>query len=247
MRILFVSDLHYALKQFDWLMASAERFGVVAIGGDLLDLSSPVPYDVQIVVVEEYLKKLRRKTRVLVCSGNHDGDRCNEADESVAGWLLKVRNDELFVDFDHVRLGETLVTVCPWWNGPVGRLNVENLLADGANMERARWVWIHHVPPDRMRVSWNGRRHLGDRGVNALIRQYRPDLVLSGHVHNAPFYGPNGSWIDRIGPTWVMNPGRQIGAEPSSITLDLQTMNASWASLDGLAEKALLEPENAGA
>src|SRR5687768_5353871 len=39
-RMLFVADPHYALKQFDWLMANAHRFDVVVIGGDLLDLGS---------------------------------------------------------------------------------------------------------------------------------------------------------------------------------------------------------------
>jgi Icc-related predicted phosphoesterase len=37
MKILYVADLHYSLKQFDWLLANAGPFDVVAIGGDLLD------------------------------------------------------------------------------------------------------------------------------------------------------------------------------------------------------------------
>ena len=85
--LLFVADLHYELKQFDWLVARAGEYDAVAIGGDLLDLSSPLDFDVQIVVVEKYLTRLRERTRVLVCSGNHDGDRRNEADESIAAWL----------------------------------------------------------------------------------------------------------------------------------------------------------------
>ena len=39
MKLLFVADLHYALKQFDWLMANAPRFDATIIGGDLLDLA----------------------------------------------------------------------------------------------------------------------------------------------------------------------------------------------------------------
>ena len=33
MRMLFVADLHYELKQFDWLMAHAAEFDAVVIGG----------------------------------------------------------------------------------------------------------------------------------------------------------------------------------------------------------------------
>ena len=38
MRLLFVADLHYSLKQFDWLLAHANEYDVAAIGGDLLDI-----------------------------------------------------------------------------------------------------------------------------------------------------------------------------------------------------------------
>ncbi|MEA3189298.1 MAG: hypothetical protein QOD99_3128 [Chthoniobacter sp.] len=69
MKILFVADLHYALKQFDWLSAHAANYDFVSIGGDQLDLSSALDFDVQIVVVEKYLNSLRLKTQLLVSSG----------------------------------------------------------------------------------------------------------------------------------------------------------------------------------
>jgi Icc-related predicted phosphoesterase len=67
---------------------------------------------------------------------------------------------------------------------------------------------------------------------------FGPDLVLSGHIHNAPFYD-EGSWIDRIGKTWVFNPGRQIGPRPTSIVFDLDAMTAEWFSLEGESLKRL--------
>lgn len=54
MKILYVADLHYSLKQFDWLVANADPYDVVAIGGDLLDVGGLLDPDVQIVVVEKY-------------------------------------------------------------------------------------------------------------------------------------------------------------------------------------------------
>ena len=82
-KMLFVADLHYALKQFDWLMTNASRFDVVVIGGDLLDLGSALEIDVQIVVVEKYLGWLREQARLLVSSGNHDGDHRLATNESI--------------------------------------------------------------------------------------------------------------------------------------------------------------------
>lgn len=40
MRLLFVADLHYSLKQFDWVTTHAPNYDLVAIGGDLLDLET---------------------------------------------------------------------------------------------------------------------------------------------------------------------------------------------------------------
>jgi predicted MPP superfamily phosphohydrolase len=79
--MLFLADLHYALKQFDWLVANAANFDPIIIGGDLLDLGSDLDFDVQIVVVEKYLDRLRRQTWLLVSSGNHDGDSRSAADD----------------------------------------------------------------------------------------------------------------------------------------------------------------------
>ena len=238
MKILYVADLHYSLKQFDWLLANAGPYDLAAIGGDLLDVGGALDPDVQIVVVENYLKRLRRQTRLLVVSGNHDADARNAAGEWFAKWLVKARGDGLFVDWDEVSLPEVTVTLCPWWDGPVSRAELEKLLNQAATRVAGKWIWIHHAPPDRSPVSWTGSKFAGDKYLVEWIRRFGPDLVLSGHIHNAPFY-PDGSWIDRIGKTWVFNPGRQIGPRPTSIVFDLGAMTAEWFSLESESLKRL--------
>ena len=52
------------------------------------------------------------------------------------------------------------------------------------------------------------------------IEEFQPDVVLTGHVHESPFKS-DGSWMDRIGNTWVFNAGHQIGKVPAFIELDL--------------------------
>ena len=233
MKILFVADLHYTLRQYDWLTLNAGLYDLVIIGGDLLDLGSALDFDVQIVVVEKYLHRIRQKTPLLVTSGNHDGDRRNAANESYAEWLLLCRAEGLFVDGDSLVLGDTRITACPWWDGPVSRGELEKLLEREAAHGSKRWVWCHHAPPDLARVSWTGKKFIGDPFLREWIQRFSPDLVLSGHIHNAPFYAPEGSWSDRIGRTWVVNPGRQIGPCPAYVALDLGTMKAEWMSLEG--------------
>jgi len=241
LRILFVADLHYALKQFDWLTANAGGFDAVIIGGDLLDLGSALDIEIQIVVVEKYLGRICEQTRLLVSSGNHDGDARSAANESICQWLHAVKGGRLFVDGESVALGDTLITICPWWDGPESRAEVEALLDREAQQRKRRWIWIHHSPPDQSPVSWSGKRFGGDEYLVAWIQRLSPDLVLSGHIHNAPFVA-KGSWMDRIGRTWVFNPGRQIGPRPAYLVLDLEQMSVEWVSLEGKVIQQLILP-----
>ena len=238
MRLLFVADLHYTLKQFDWLLALAPEFDVVVIGGDLLDRGSALDADVQITIVERYLNLLHAKTSLVVCSGNHDGDNRNDADESIAEWVRDMRDERLHVDGDTFDIGDTRITVCPWWDGALSRGEIEAQLEAEASLVRGRWVWIHHAPPEGSRTCWSGRKFIGDEFLRGWIERFQPDMVLSGHIHNSPFY-PEGSWVDRIGRTWVFNPGRQIGPQPTSIIIDFEAMTAEWSSLEGRSVRDL--------
>ncbi|HSH94749.1 MAG TPA: metallophosphoesterase family protein [Roseimicrobium sp.] len=239
--MLFVADLHYALKQFDWLIANAANYDTVIIGGDLLDLGSALDIDVQIVVVEKYLGRLCEKTRLMVSSGNHDGDSRSEADESICRWLKDVRSGKLFVDGDSVDIDGTLISICPWWDGPQSRSELEAQLEQDSKKPKKRWVWIHHAPPDQSPVSWAGKKYGGDEYLVGWIQKYDPDLVLSGHIHNAPFVS-KGSWIDRLNRTWVFNPGRQIGPNPTYLSIDLEQMSVEWVSLEGQVVQRLDVP-----
>lgn len=238
MRILFVADLHYTLRQYDWLAANAGDYDLVIIGGDLLDLGSALDFDVQIVVVEKYLHRIRKNTRLLVSSGNHDGDSRNAANESYAGWLRQCRVEGLFVDGESAVIGDTRVTACPWWDGPVSRAELQSFLESESAQTTSRWIWCHHAPPDRAQVSWAGKKYIGDPFLREWIERLGPDLVLSGHIHSTPFLS-EGSWIDRVGKTWVFNPGRQIGPFPTYIRLDLEAMTAEWFSIEEKSIRSL--------
>jgi Icc-related predicted phosphoesterase len=232
MKILVASDLHYRLRQFDWLASQAGNYDAIVISGDLLDISSSIDLSVQIVVMKKYLKEISGATRLLVCSGNHDGNEKNDADEYVAPWLQEVRGQHLHVDGDSVFLGDTLVTIFPWWDGDVSRRDVSRQFEQASRLVIDRWIWIYHAPPDNSPTSWTGKRFIGDTELNKWIEQYQPDLVIAGHIHQSP-YAAGGSWVDRIGKTWVFNAGAYMGDIPAHIVIDLDAMNAEWCSLAG--------------
>lgn len=232
MKMLVVADVHYALKQFDWLLGVAGDFDLVVLAGDLLELSSGVARRAQAVVVRTYLEELAGKTRVAVCSGNHDLDATGPEGEQVADWLGDLADIGVAADGTSFRIGTTLVTVCPWWDGPKARAAIGAQLAAAAAEPRDRWIWVYHAPPAGSPVSWNGRRSFGDSALTAWIEAYGPDIVLSGHVHESPFV-PGGSWADRIGGAWVFNTGQQIGDAPAHIILNLDAGQALWFSIYG--------------
>ena len=232
MRLLLVADLHYSLPQFDWVLEIAGDFDVVVMAGDHLDIGSIVDGRAQSVVVRKYFSRLRARTRLLICSGNHDLDSRNEAGEKVAKWLGMSQNEGVLSDGESFVLDETLFTICPWWNGPIVRAGIAAQLAAASTKRTKQWIWIHHAPPDKSPISWGGARYFGDVELREWIDRYGPEFVLSGHVHQSPFIA-DGSWVDRIGPTWVFNAGNQPGALPTHIIIDTDRGEALWFSSAG--------------
>ena len=232
MRFLLVSDLHYALKQYDWAAAVAPDFDSVVIAGDHLDISNPVDGSVQIIVILKYLKRMMDCTRLITSSGNHDLDSRNSSGEKTARWMHRVRQMGIPADGDSVMLDGNLVTVCPWWDGPHARQAVEAQLACDDAKAKKSWIWVYHAPPAGSPTSWDGKKFYGDAELTEWIGRYNPDIVFSGHIHQAPFI-KDGSWTDRIGATWVFNCGNQIGPVPTHIIVDTVAREAIWMSVAG--------------
>ena len=109
MRALVVADLHYSLPQFDWLLAAAPEFDLVIFAGDALDIGSFVDFRAQIVVVKKYLSLLAGRTRVILCSGNHDLDERSPEGEKISRWVSEVRDLGIACDGDSLTVGDTLL------------------------------------------------------------------------------------------------------------------------------------------
>jgi Icc-related predicted phosphoesterase len=220
-------------------MAVAPDFDTVVIAGDQLDIAGYVDGSVQIVVILKYLKRLMGCARILVSSGNHDLDSRNAAGEKTAQWMRRVRQMGIPTDGDSVLLGDILVTICPWWDGPNAMQAVRDQLERDSQKQKETWIWVYHAPPQGSPTSWDGKTFYGDSELTAWIERYKPDIVFSGHIHQAPFC-KEGSWADRIGPTWVFNSGRQIGPTPTHVIIDTRAREAIWISMEG-AESVKLD------
>jgi Icc-related predicted phosphoesterase len=236
-RALLVSDLHYDLRKLDWVVEQASDVDLLAIAGDLLSIASAVPLDAQIAVVLEYLARCAGRTDTVVCSGNHDLDHRTEVGEKAAAWMTEARSTGVAVDGDSRRVGDWLVTACAWWEGDHTLARLEESLAAAARDRTGRWLWVYHGPPEGP-LSWTGRSHHGDPELPRLLDHHRPDIVLCGHIHEAPFVD-GGGWCERRGDTWLFNSGYQGGPVPTHTFVDLERRRASWWSFQHDAEVAL--------
>ena len=237
MKILLIADLHYALKQWDWVNQTAGKFDLVIVAGDMLDIASIVDLDVQIVVVMKYLRRIQPKVKLVVSSGNHDLNAENAAGEKTARWLEDARELGIYTDGDCFEMEDCFFTVCPWWDGPQSQAEVGKSFARdaAAAREKGRWIWVYHAPPKESPVSWDGKRDFGDEMLPKWIEEYKPEMVLGGHIHHAPL-AQGGSWVDKVGESWVFNMGKQIGDCPAYIVIDTEGNRAIWSSLAGLEQ-----------
>ena len=241
MKILLVADLHYTLPQWDWLSATAERFDLVVVAGDLLEISSMVPLEAQIVVVRKYLEKVSAKVPLLVSSGNHDviGP---EASQRNAAWLQDKQAATHYADGEYVEHGGYAFSILPWWESDTDRAATEQQLRTHAALaEGKRWIWIYHPPPVGSPTAWDGNHDHGDRYLPDWIAQYQPYMILGGHIHNAPYH-LDGSWVDCIQGTWTFNSGRQIGGIPTFTVLEMDNDRAVWISSEEVEQVFLKEP-----
>lgn len=233
MRYLLASDLHYRLTQLDWIAEQTPDFDAVVLSGDHLDLAGHADLVAQIAMMTRYFGRLAEAATVVVNSGNHDLSLRGDHGEKHAAWLLELP-PEVNSDGSTTVVGTDVVSSCAWWEGPATKDAVRSQLAATERPADGAWIWAYHSPPDASPTSWSGRRHYGDDLLNELIEAHAPDLVLSGHVHEAPLV-PDGSWHDRIGDTVVLNAGRQAGDIPAHIIIDTAAGTAErWTFESGL-------------
>ena len=233
-RALLVSDLHYDLRKLDWVLAEAEGVDLLAVAGDILDIASGVPLDAQIVVALEYLARFAEKTTTVACSGNHDLDSRNDSDEKMTRWITEARRSGVHVDGDTVAVGGWLVTACAWWEGPETLSSLQAVLDAAAERRTGPWLWVYHGPPEGP-LAWTGSKFYGDPELPQLLDRHHPEVVLCGHIHQAPFVA-GGAWYDRHGATMLFNSGYQRGNIPAHTFLDLDESTASWWSMAGEGE-----------
>jgi predicted MPP superfamily phosphohydrolase len=215
MKILLTADLHCNPDWLGWLEEEATKYGRVCIAGDLLDAFSEVAIQDQVAQVKGFLYRLAAKTRVAVCSGNHDAFELAQPSspraETVyaAAWLAELREAPELITDGQTRLvpGQLVITTIPYFS-PAG--------LDGSLIEEGKDLKSTHVVPWLLIVHDPMR-------VQSAISRARPDFVHFGHYH-----GPQG-YSRRSDSTLFLSAGQRLGtAVPNHIVLDSESGLAVW-------------------
>lgn len=220
MKILALADIHNQLKWYEWIRSRARRFDLVCLVGDLLNIHSKVHLSRQIGDARQACATVIERTRLAICSGNHDlhGALVTRNGIRLYEWTARLGDG-----LSYVAAGGAVLTTIPF---AITREEKCVLLERGAQLrDRAMlpWLVLHHEPPGLSPTdgfNWSDPR--------SLIEEFFPDYWLSGHRHNFPYEHEEG-YRFKVGKTCVFVPGQRVGAPfPNAIELDLRTGQSRW-------------------
>ena len=197
----FIVDIHDNPETMTWLEGSVHRYDVVAIGGDIGELS--LLYKIIDFAVDK---------PVFIVLGNHDYPlrEMFAAKNVLHGTSTKYRG------YTIGGLGGSL----PVQGGPL-ELDETEYLVLSKNLGPVD-VLISHQPPINTKtdLSYDGSSETGTRNIGSVaIRKYteetQPILALVGHVHESP-------GVDTIGRTTIVNPGPFMTGNYAEVVLTNQ-------------------------
>ena len=186
MTILHVTDFHFNLHWFDWLLHRAPAHDLVVMSGDMLDLTAATPHQRQIDWVTAWLNDFPRL--ISVCSGNHDLEWDDAAGRwTPAYWLRRIENPNVWTDGQRVALDG---------------VSILNIGATTQPKGGAADVWVVHAAPSDTAVATRTTgAAAGDPDLVAAVARHAPRVILSGHVHQAI------AWQQYRDGTLFLNPG----------------------------------------
>ena len=232
MRVLLTADLRFRLSWFKWLEAQAVRYEAIAISGDLLDVFSKTPLERQVHRTTAWLRDLATKSKVIVCSGNHDTiDIPSERMLApMPAWLTQL---DAIVTFDGnttVIRDRIIITVLSFIATAAQKKPVLTNSRRLRDEKGLPWMVLHHHPPAL-------HEGIGQEELIAgrLLKEFSPDFWVSGRIYGQePFLAKRG-WIRRMGNSILINtPQLATGQNlfeapfPNHVILDLVERQLTW-------------------
>lgn len=172
MRFLVISDVHAREKVAIWSNRLIEERGLDAIIvlGDITHFGPPA-------WAAEFLSRFQ--VPVYAVPGNCDPpgtvDFISQHATLLHGRKVKVGQ------YTFGGLGGSNLTI---FNSPF-EMREEEIMENLRPIMEERMVLVTHCPPFGVHDLVVGNRHTGSTAIKALVEEFRPIVVLSGHIHEA--------------------------------------------------------------
>jgi hypothetical protein len=232
MRLLLTAELRYRLPWFKWIEAQAVHYDAIGICGDVLDVFSKEPLKRQIQRASSWLRTLAEKTRVILCSGNHDTADIpvERSSGAMPAWLSEL--DSIITVDGHNTVVDDQITITSL-SFIATAAQKRPILADGDRLREEKglpWIVLHHHPPAF-------HQGIGPEELTAgrLLKQFSPNFWVSGRIYGQHPFLKRRAWLQRVDNSIVLNtPQLYVGQElldgpfPNHIVLDLSTRQLTW-------------------
>ena len=201
MRVLMATDLHGAGRVLDAIPAAVRehRADLFLAVGDITDFGRPRGYAKDLIG--------RVPVPTLAVPGNCDPPSVMRELDGL-GVDLHMRKT-MIQGLTFVGLGGANPT--PF--GTPFELSEEEIGRTlDRTMERGA-ILVSHAPPNGFVDVVRSGEHVGSVAVRRIVEEFRPPLVLCGHIHE-------GRGVAELGPTTIVNPGPAIEGCSALVDLD---------------------------
>lgn len=214
MKIISFGDIHEDISNFIKMKFVLEKADLIVISGDLTNCHGKTETKKVLEVVKKY------NSHLLAQYGNMDKP---EVDDYLTQEGINLHgNGYVFEDVGIFGCGGSSPTP---FNTPseISEADIERYLIHGYNkVKDARWkIMVCHTPPrDTATDIIHTGAHVGSYIVREFIIKYRPDVCITGHIHES-------RGKDKVGNTTVLNAG--IFRDGWYIEIDIDKNNISAA------------------
>ncbi len=194
MKIISFGDVHEDTNNLIKIKSELENADLIVISGDLTNYHGKVEAKKVLESIKRYNKRL------LAQYGNLDQPEVNEY---LTGEGINLHgNGYVFGDVGIFGCGGSSPTP---FNTPseITESDIKKYLTHGySKVKDAKWkIMVCHTPPkDTVIDIIRSGIHVGSSTVRDFIVQYKPDVCISGHIHES-------RGKDKVGDTIVLNAG----------------------------------------
>jgi len=218
MKIISFGDVHEDTNNLIKIKSELENADMIVISGDLTNYHGKAEAKKVLESIKKYNKHL------LAQYGNLD-------QPDVDGYLTKEGinlhgNGYVFGDVGIFGCGGSSPTP---FNTPseISETDIKKYLTDGySKVKDAKWkIMVCHTPPKDTAIDViRSGLHVGSSVVRDFIVQYKPDVCISGHIHES-------RGRDKVGDTIVLNAGMFRDGWYIEVVIDKEGLSAVLKSV----------------